>query len=526
MKKLKPKDLAGIDRNKVAELEKPKLVELTLGLIDLCIDLYEKANRDSSNSSRPPSSDDPAARCRNRKSGANCANEDCEERVDSERDSQPEESAEVAAKESGDESGEQGRPATENGDKRNPGRQSGSRGFGRNENDEPDAVEDHWPETCDNCGEKLRKPDYAVPHAGHFTYELEKDEEKKQIRLVCTLHRYYTTVCSCGCENRAKPGEGTISELEGRKCDLKLSENRLVGPLFAAFIAALNREYKMSRNKIRQYLIDWFGFRLSVGTIDQCIREAGVACYPIVDQLVEELQVQEVVHVDETPWYQKGVFLWLWVAVNRKIAVYAIGSRKKETLLELITGAFLGWLVTDGYGAYRDREKRQRCLAHLIRKAVALACVPDDKSQAMADWLLREMRGLIKAMAEGEDGVRKCGPILARLKRACNLGSKSDNLKLRSLAKEILNDWDAVVAFVKNPELPPTNNEAERALRMAVIFRRICFGTRTEEGSRSFAAFLSVLETCKRRSISPWNFIASLIASARKGENPEPMPAA
>lgn len=95
-------------------------------------------------------------------------------------------------------------------------------------------------------------------------------------------------------------------------------------------------------------------------------------------------------------------------------------------------------------------------------------------------------------MAQGEDGKKECKPILARLKRACNLGSKSAHAKLKSLANEILNDWDAVVAFVKNPGLPATNNEAERALRWAVLYRRITFGTRTTEGSTSYAAMLSI----------------------------------
>ena len=114
-------------------------------------------------------------------------------------------------------------------------------------------------------------------------------------------------------------------------------------------------------------LAEWFGFRLSTGTICKCVREAGVCCYPAVDQLVEELQQQKQVGLDETPWYQKGVFLWLWVAMNENIAVYLIGSRKKEELLKLITEAFFGWLITDGYLAYRHYSKRQRCLAHLIR---------------------------------------------------------------------------------------------------------------------------------------------------------------
>ncbi len=89
-------------------------------------------------------------------------------------------------------------------------------------------------------------------------------------------------------------------------------------------------------------------------------------------------------------------------------------SRKKEELLNLITDAFFGWLITDGYGAYRSYTKRQRCLAHLIRKAVALAEGVDGKARKMGDWFLRELRGLITTIAQGEEGKKECWPILAR----------------------------------------------------------------------------------------------------------------
>lgn len=65
----------------------------------------------------------------------------------------------------------------------------------------------------------------------------------------------------------------------------------------------------------------------------------------------------------------------------------------------------------------------------------------------------------------------------------CHLGKKVKHKKLKALTSEILNDWDAVVAAVNNPDLPLTNNEAERALRHAVIPRRISYGTRTNEDS-------------------------------------------
>jgi transposase len=94
--------------------------------------------------------------------------------------------------------------------------------------------------------------------------------------------------------------------------------------------------------------------------------------------------------------------------------------------------------------------------------------------------LLREV--LIHEVAEGTSA-RIINPILARLKRACKRHRDDEAEKVRALAREVLNDWAAITAFVTNPDLPATNNEAERALRDAVIARRISNGTRTEEGS-------------------------------------------
>ena len=102
-----------------------------------------------------------------------------------------------------------------------------------------------------------------------------------------------------------------------------------------------------------------------------------------------------------------------------------------------------------------------------------------------------------------------------RIKWNCQCNRHEIEKKVRDLAGEILNDWGAVIAFVSDPNLPPTNNDAERALRHAVIARRISFGTRTDEGSRFYAAGLSVIDTCRRRGVDPWAYACSLIAAAR-----------
>ncbi len=503
-KNLTSEDLNQITPEYLEKLRKSDLIPLTIRLRDLGINLYERLGLNSGNSSKPPSSDNPFEKAK-----ANEA-ESFDDKIQDESDVPNDDDAhenQTGKTESDDES------------KRNPGRQPGSQGFWREQKPDPQRKEHHFPEQCIICSKDLGEP--AKPHMANYTYELERQENG--ILVICTLHYYYAAVCVCGHENIEKPGEGYISVLEGRKRDLKLTEYTIVGPMLATFIAALSRRGGMSRTKIREFLRTWINFDLSAGLVCKSIREAGIACYPVVDELINDLQEEEMVHLDETPWYQKGRFRWLWLAIGKRTAVYHVGTRKKEELLLLITEAFWGWLITDGYGAYRSFANRQRCLAHLIRKAVFLTGAVDGDVQKRGEWFLREMRGLIKAMARGEDGRKECGPILARLKRACNLGSKSDHDKLKSLANEILNDWDAVVAFVKNPGLPATNNEAERALRWAVMFRRITFGTRTSEGSRSFAALLSVMETCRLRNADPWDYIAKVVAQGRKGIAPPPI---
>ena len=132
--------------------------------------------------------------------------------------------------------------------------------------------------------------------------------------------------------------------------------------------------------------------------LDRCLREVGVACEPIVEDLLDEVRAAGVIHADETPWHQGLLGRWLWVVLTT--AVFHIGSRRHEEIRDLLGDALLGWLVTDGYGAYRDYERRQRCLAHLIRKGLALAGGLNPDGVRFGEWLVRELRNLITAVAE------------------------------------------------------------------------------------------------------------------------------
>lgn len=479
---LSKEDLAQMNRQYFQSLEKERLVEVADNLHKIAVEYWEKINSDSSNTNQPPSQDNPF------------------------------EQKQKAAEE---------RQSKSHQPKRKAGRQQGSKGFGRSQILKVDEIIPHYPNHCNACNQASIIYD-EKPYMGHQVLELERTE--LELKIVCQLHHYYQGTCSCGHQSKSKPGEGITSKIEGRTRDLKLTEYVLVGNVFATLIASMGVRYRLSRAKIQEFLFDWLGVKLSTGTIDRCVREAGIACEPVVEELLAELQLAEILHVDETPWYQKGKLYWLWVAINSKTAVFRIAPRTKAEFQQLVTEAFVGWLITDGYGAYRHRKQRQRCLAHLIRKAIKISESMNAGTARTGRLILNNLRQFIHAIKSGTNRV-ELDQIICSLEGVCHIGKRAvRHDKLKALANEILNDWDAVIAATNNPNLPLTNNEAERALRHAVIARRISHGTRTNEGSIAYSCLLSVIETCRLRKVNPWEYISSVLKLARKGLSPPKLP--
>ena len=108
----------------------------------------------------------------------------------------------------------------------------------------------------------------------------------------------------------------------------------------------------------------------------------------------------------------------------------------------------------------------------------------------------------------------------------CEKHRDSEHEKTRQLARELLNDWDTIWTVLAHPELPITNNIAERALRHWIIARKLSYGTRTKQGSRAFALLASVIDTCRQRNVSPWTYLAAVVAERRKGYPAPSLPVA
>jgi len=314
-----------------------------------------------------------------------------------------------------------------------------------------------------------------------------------------------------------------------------MTEWRLVGADLAAMIVYLSMDMYLTRRKIKRFLLDVFGLKLSVSTIQNCIVESARASAPVEEQLVKELLEESLIKADETSHKEAGTLLWLWVFISSQTALFFIGYRTKEIFINLLDSyspGFTGWLMSDGYCVYRDYPKRLRCWAHLIRKARGLSESLSKKPKSYGKQLEAILESLMDAVYCAREGPDKGMASISdqheeqldHLKAICHEMSTSTHKKTRELGREFLNDWEAIFRVLERPAWPLTNNEAEKALRHWVILRKITQGTRSEQGSRALALFASIIATCRLRDVSPLLFIRDVIKSRRQGGDVPKLP--
>jgi transposase len=409
---------------------------------------------------------------------------------------------------------------------RKAGKQPGAPGIGRTQVLEARELIPHYPGVCAGCGRALTAGTNAVAYTGFQALDLRWGVPAEPgLWLWVVDHRYYEVRCDCGHRTRAVASRGEVDPL---LAGVELSAWRLVGPGLAVLIVALALRFRLSRARIQEFLREWLGVELSIGTIHQTLHEAGAVLAPAEDELVAAVLESGLLHADETSWPERGQGLWLWVFAAATVTLYYVAGRGKELLDNLLVG-FTGWLMTDGWIAYRGFPRRLRCWAHLIRKARGLAESYHREARAFGCQVRDTLEALMAAVYAAREGPpvdlpTRHADALAKLRAACERLQHHDHVKTHALAVELLNDWDAIFQVLHHPELPLTNNEAERALRHWVILRKLSYGTRTATGSRIFALLASVIDTCRKRGHSPWPYLQTAIANRRAGRPLAPLP--
>jgi hypothetical protein len=490
-------DLLQIDEEYVNSLTDAQSRQLTLDLLEQTKALMDRLNQNSSNTSIPPSKDAPWSKG-NTGDGQEPNDTNVDESLNNTDDGQ--------------------KPA------RNPGKQPGAPGYGRKVALPVTHTQDHHPSHCAVCRTAFDDNTPRIAITGLYVLDIETAQNNPGIDVIHTKHMYYELTCGCGHKTRTLPGRCDAED----GCSVHITEWHVCGPMLVSLIVCLSKRFHLSRRSIQEFLSDWLGIQLSKGVINKNILEAGRAVAPLEEALINEIKKAKLIHIDETSWKQLSAKLWLWVFATSTVSLFLIGPRSKE-MAKKILDIFSGWVMSDGYSAYRHYQKRLRCWAHLDRKLKGLADSTNKTAHAFGNQglaLLNMLKAAVYSAREGPctDISAEIADSLAQFKQRCVEHRQSNHEKTRALAREFLNDWEAIWRVLSDIRLPLTNNEAERLLRHWIIGRQISFGTRSDEGSRGFALLASVIETCRLRGVSPWPYLAEVITARRKNSSVPPLP--
>ena len=302
-----------------------------------------------------------------------------------------------------------------------------------------------------------------------------------------------------------------------------------IGPQAKAAAVFLRNGLGMSYRKVQDIMQVLFGMRFVPASAMAFDRKATRAGEPIYDVLLEKLRASPVAFGDETFWRENGKSAYAWYGGTPEVALYNIVPSRSGDMAAFLFGEnFPGVLHTDAYAGYNatNAEHRQTCLGHLMAKSkeisAQLELIPPATRDAHTVHFCHAIKRFLKLTCSIANHFRsgkiqrsKAAVFKERLdstlKTICQKPCAFDAAEnLRDRLVNPKREYLKLFTFLFHEGVHPTNNHSEQSLRWLVIFRKICFGTRTEQGSRSLSVLASLIVTAKRHGSHPLDITAAL----------------
>jgi transposase len=298
-------------------------------------------------------------------------------------------------------------------------------------------------------------------------------------------------------------------------------------PYTQAVLATLAGAYRLSKRQIQQLAADLFGLTISTGMISKLEKQSAAALAEPYHELARSVLEAEAVNIDETGWREDRRKAWLWVTVTAMATVFTIARNRSAAVARKLLGDKEDQVVSsDRFKSYDWLWAywRQVCWSHLRRDFQAMID-RGGPGERIGRRLLRLSDRLFEAWHQARDGVLEEGSfqerilrLRPRVRRALEDGTKCSCATTARTCAEILRVEEGLWNFVWFPGVEPTNNAAERALRHAVIWRRISGGTASESGSRFVERMLTVVATCRQRGRNVLEYLTSCFEADRRGQ--------
>jgi transposase len=459
-----------VTRDELKRLSKNELIRLVLDLarrVEALEKMVSRSRKDSSTSSKPPSSDivkPPRGKSKGRGGG-----------------------------------------------KRSIGGQSGHDKHERKpfDADEIDDVFEYVVDDCPDCGGALK----GAPGKGRVLQQVELVQRPFRV----SEHRapgYWCPRCRVHMEAQLPP------EVE---C------GGLFGPRMSAFVAYLKGGCHSSYTNVQSLLGDVLGVRVSTGFLAKVVCRTSEALALPYDELRCALPQQPWLNVDETGHKDCGKKLWTWCFRASEYTWFRIDpSRGSNVLREVLGESFGGVLGADYFSAYHkymgDGDVRvQFCFAHLIRDVRFLTTLADKVTKNYGQRVLKAIKALFKVIHRRE----VMSP--ARFQLALEKAKKNVILKARSaparteaqnMATRFKKNAAAYFEFITTPGVEPTNNLAEQAIRFVVIDRKVTQGTRGKRGRAWCERIWTTMATCAQQNRSAFEFLRQAVHARFNGMPP------
>jgi transposase len=385
---------------------------------------------------------------------------------------------------------------------RKPGGQSGHTGTTRTTTTTPDKVVVCAPANCGNCGHSL-----VGASATDTIMTMTQVADIPPIVPIITEYQQIARTCACG-----HTTSGTLPE------GIAASGGTIqIGPNASSLLVYLNTAHHLPYARLQQIAADLFHLSLSQGSIDNKLEVAAVAAAPLRECILTFLHGSSQVGSDETGVRVAGKRIWEWVWQNTKASFYAISShRDYQTVNDNFGEDYQGVLVHDCYSAQNNTKAKaghQLCHAHLLRD---LQFVVDTERSVwayqMQIFLLRAQRARDHIWAEGFDlEVRR--QIQADYERQLDkiIRQSVTSKETIRLQKRFKKHQEKILRFMNSPDIPPDNNGSERAIRNAKVKQKVSGGYRSLRGAERQAILLSVIETAKKQDLNVLAIIRKLM---------------
>ena len=366
------------------------------------------------------------------------------------------------------------------------------------------------PTTCLRCRSPL--PDEPAPHDPGPQWH--RVAELPEIAAVVTEYQGHSRTCpECGLPNCAEiPPEVRA---------------QVLGPRLAAVMSYFSGRHHNGKRGVQEVVGTVFQVPVPLGTVvalEQEMSAASATPHTEAGQAVRESPVKDV---DETGWKQGGQKRWLWGAATATAASFGIHARRGWEGLQALPGATIQGIVgSDRWSAYNKPalHPRQIGWAHLERdfrrcvdRGGAAVVIGQAGLKAVDDlfrlwWDSRQRR---VSRAERQTGL---GPVLEDLQAALEQGRDCGDTKAATFCSNVLALYPALWLFATVEGVEPTNTPIERLLRPGVLWRKNAFGNHSDAGCRFTERMLTVVQTLRLQERQVVDSLHQALVAHRSGQ--------